>query len=85
MLSQEEVETLRVGLKQKWDIVNKEYQMLTHKSVLDTVGLRKRLIISLFVFINLFYRKENCEKELTQIEKDLEKLNKGLVFVDASQ
>lgn len=30
------------------------------------------------------FRKEGCEKELAQIEKDLEKLNKAYIFVDRS-
>jgi hypothetical protein len=28
------------------------------------------------------FRKEGCEKEMAQIEKDIEKLNKQIVFVD---
>ena len=30
------------------------------------------------------FRKERCEKELAQIEKDLEKLNKDYIFVDTT-
>ena len=32
----------------------------------------------------LNYRKEECEKELSQIEKDLEKLNKPYICVSTS-
>ena len=32
-----------------------------------------------------FFRKEEYEKELSQIEKDIEKLNKGYIFVDSTQ
>jgi len=32
--------------------------------------------------LTISFRKEDCEKELNQLEKDLEKLNKGLVVVD---
>ena len=42
VLSEEEVRILREGLKKKWDIVNKEYQQITHISKLDTVGLRRK-------------------------------------------
>jgi len=31
------------------------------------------------------FRKENCEKELAQIEKDLEKLNKTYILVDTTK
>jgi hypothetical protein len=27
-------------------------------------------------------KKENCEKELSQLEKDIEKLTKNYIFVD---
>jgi len=71
MLSDEELRILRDGLKRKWDIVNKEYQSITHISTLDTIGLKRK--------------KEDCERELAQIEKDLEKLNKAYIFVDTTQ
>jgi len=35
--------------------------------------------------LNIFYRKEECEKQLAQIEKDLEKLNKAYIFVDTTE
>jgi len=38
---------------------------------MDSVGLRRK--------------KERCEKELIQLEKDLEKLNKGYIFVDTTK
>ena len=31
-----------------------------------------------------FLRKEECEKELAQLEKDIQKLNKMYIFVDAN-
>jgi len=70
LLAQDELKELREGLKRKWQMVNKEYQQITHISKIDTVGLKRR--------------KENCEKELAQLEKDLEKLNKGFIFVDTT-
>ena len=71
LMSDEELRILREGLKRKWEIVNKEYQQITHISKIDTVGLKRK--------------KEDCEKELAQIEKDLAKLNKGFIFVDTTQ
>ena len=64
----EEVEELREALKKKWDHINKEYQSITHISKVDSEGLRRK--------------KERCERELTQVERDLEKLNKTYIFVD---
>ncbi|KAL4508355.1 hypothetical protein ABPG72_003659 [Tetrahymena utriculariae] len=70
LMSQEEVRQLRDGLKAKWEAVNKEYQTITHINKIDTVGLKRK--------------KEECERELTQLEKDIEKLNKQYIFVDTN-
>lgn len=70
MMTFEEIQTLKEGLKKKWEVVNKEYQTITHIRKPDTQGLKRK--------------KENCEKELAQIEKDLELLEKPYVFVDAT-
>jgi hypothetical protein len=70
LLSEEEVKVLRQGLKRKWEMVNKEYQQITHISKIDTVGLKRT--------------KEDCEKELAQLEKDIAKLNKAFIFVDTT-
>jgi hypothetical protein len=43
---------------------------LTHKSKLDTLGIKNK--------------KESCEKELQQLEKDIEKLSKNFIFVDTT-
>lgn len=69
LLAPEEIQKLRDGLKRKWEAVNKEYQSITHISKMDTVGLKRK--------------KEDCEKELAQLEKDMQKLNKPYIFVDA--
>eukprot|EP00929_Paragymnodinium_shiwhaense_P020501 TRINITY_DN1364_c0_g2_i1.p1 TRINITY_DN1364_c0_g2~~TRINITY_DN1364_c0_g2_i1.p1 ORF type:complete len:282 (+),score=73.50 TRINITY_DN1364_c0_g2_i1:83-928(+) len=58
------------NLKEKWEAVNTDYQATTHLTKLDTVGKTKR--------------KEKLEAELTQIEKDIEKLNRKNIVVDAS-
>lgn len=71
VLNEEEVNILREGLKKKWEMVNKEYQQITHISKINTVGLKRR--------------KEDCEKQLDQLQKDLDKLNKGFIVVDTTQ
>jgi hypothetical protein len=68
LMSPEEVRTLREGLQKKWDAVNREYQTVTHISKIDTQGLKRK--------------KENCEKELAQLERDMALLDKAYVFVD---
>ncbi|TMW59627.1 hypothetical protein Poli38472_004696 [Pythium oligandrum] len=55
------------ALKAKWDHVNAKYQKLCHNVVFDTLGKVRR--------------KETFEKELTQLEKDIELLSKGQVVV----
>ena len=49
LLSENEVNDLRNGLKAKWVEINKKYQTLTHKFI-DTIGLKRA--------------KEDCEKDL---------------------
>jgi hypothetical protein len=68
LMNAEEIAMLKEGLKKKWDAVNKEYQTITHIRKPDTQGLKRK--------------KETCEKELAQIEKDLALLEKPFVFVD---
>lgn len=59
---------LIIALKRKWDAVNAKYQQISHQVKLDTVGKIKR--------------KEAMEKELDQLESDIEKLeNRGKVYV----
>eukprot|EP01017_Pseudomicrothorax_dubius_P009626 TRINITY_DN13309_c0_g1_i1.p1 TRINITY_DN13309_c0_g1~~TRINITY_DN13309_c0_g1_i1.p1 ORF type:complete len:146 (+),score=59.30 TRINITY_DN13309_c0_g1_i1:383-820(+) len=70
VMSPEELQQLREGLKKKWEAVNKEYQTITHIRNIDTQGLKRK--------------KEECEKQLAQIEKDMEKLNKQYIFVNSN-
>ena len=70
LMSPDEITELKEGLKKKWDAVNKEYQMITHIRKPDTQGLKRK--------------KETCEKELAQIEKDMALLEKPYVFVDTT-
>jgi len=67
-MSEEERQTLIDGLKAKWEAINTEYQGNTHITKLDTVGKKRS--------------KEKLEAELSQIEKDIEKLNRRNIMVD---
>eukprot|EP00418_Pyrodinium_bahamense_P046857 CAMPEP_0179191470 /NCGR_PEP_ID=MMETSP0796-20121207/95104_1 /TAXON_ID=73915 /ORGANISM="Pyrodinium bahamense, Strain pbaha01" /LENGTH=264 /DNA_ID=CAMNT_0020895697 /DNA_START=72 /DNA_END=866 /DNA_ORIENTATION=+ len=58
------------GLKAKWEQVNTEYQATTHLTKLDTMGKIKR--------------KEKYEAELSQIEKDIEKLNRQNIHINTA-
>lgn len=58
------------GLKAKWEQINNEYQGQTHLTKVDTMGKA--------------FRKNKWEAELAQIEKDIEKLNKRNICIDAS-
>ena len=67
MSDEERTEVLH-ALKRKWDSVNAKYQKMTHLVKLDTTGK--------------ILRKEVLEKELNQLEADIEKLaNRGQVFI----
>eukprot|EP01034_Spumella_vulgaris_P033438 gene33438-41261_t len=60
---QEETADLILALKLKWDSVNAKYQKITHLVQLDTTGQVRR--------------KERLEAELTQIENDIQKLQRA--------
>lgn len=68
LLPDDEREELISALKKKWEVVHKTYQEITHVQKIDTVGLRRK--------------KEKCEHDLKQLEKDIEKLSKKFIFVD---
>ena len=70
LLPEAERQSIIEQLKKKWDIVHREYQSITHITNVKTLGLKNK--------------KEGCEKELADLEKDIEKLSKGYIFVDAS-
>lgn len=67
-LSREEVQELREGLKQRWNEINQQYQLMTHVRLIDTTGLRRR--------------KQDHERQLAEIEGDIRKLNKAYIFVE---
>eukprot|EP00440_Ansanella_granifera_P061603 gb/GFBE01066787.1/.p1 GENE.gb/GFBE01066787.1/~~gb/GFBE01066787.1/.p1 ORF type:complete len:276 (+),score=100.60 gb/GFBE01066787.1/:1-828(+) len=68
-LSEDERQSMIEGLKAKWEQVNTAYQAGTHVTKLDTMGKMKR--------------KEKNEAELSQIEKDIEKLSKKNIYINA--
>ena len=71
LMDENEKQELISALKKKWEVVHKEYQTLTHKKALDTIGLKDKY--------------ENCERELNQLEKDIQQLSKNYIFVDTTQ
>ena len=71
LINDDEKQELITALKKKWEVVHKEYQTLTHKNKLDTLGLKEKY--------------ERCERELNQLEKDIAKLSKNYIFVDTTQ
>jgi len=42
LMDDAEKQELIAALKKKWEVVHKEYQTLTHKKALDTIGLKHR-------------------------------------------
>ena len=71
LMNDDEKQELIAALKKKWEVVHKEYQTLTHKNKLDTLGLKEKY--------------ERCERELNQLEKDIQQLSKNYIFVDTTQ
>lgn len=70
LMTNDEKKALIEGLKSKWESVNHEYQRITHITKLDTAGQIRR--------------KEGYEAELSQIEKDIQRLNKKATYIDRS-
>jgi len=72
LIPDDERKQLIDALKKKWDILHHEYQgIITRVSKTNPLGLKTM--------------KENLEKEMSQIEKDIDKLSKNHIFVDAAQ
>lgn len=68
LMTDDERQELIAALKKKWEVVHKEYQEITHIQKIDTIGKKKK--------------KETCEGQLAQLEKDIQKLSKNYIFVD---
>merc|ERR1712070_860655 len=69
MLPPDERMEMIEGLKTNWDRINKAYQTLSF--TLDTPAKKQR--------------KEEFEAQLEQIERDIERLSKGNIFVEEEQ
>eukprot|EP01017_Pseudomicrothorax_dubius_P051479 TRINITY_DN9918_c0_g1_i1.p1 TRINITY_DN9918_c0_g1~~TRINITY_DN9918_c0_g1_i1.p1 ORF type:complete len:278 (-),score=56.87 TRINITY_DN9918_c0_g1_i1:136-969(-) len=67
-LTDEEVEELRRSLQAKLEDVTRKYQRRSYLTTFDTLSMLKR--------------KEEYEKEIAFLEKEIEKLNKRYIFVD---
>lgn len=57
LMDEKEKGELIAALKKKWEVVHKEYQEITHIQKIDTIGKKKK--------------KETCEHQLAQLEKDI--------------
>ena len=69
IMPESERKSLVKSLKEKWERVNSDYQHITHMTVLDTLSKVRR--------------KEMFEKELAQIEKDMDLLErKEDIYID---
>lgn len=69
MMANNEKMAMLEGLKTNWDRINKAYQTLSF--TLDTPAKKQR--------------KEEFEAQLEQIERDIEKLSKGTLFIEDDQ
>eukprot|EP00741_Cyanophora_paradoxa_P000150 tig00000057_g145.t1 len=65
VLAEDEKREVLSGLKQRWEVLNRQFQTLP--VVLDTVSKKKR--------------KEDLEAELANIEKDIQRMSKEVVVV----
>lgn len=69
MLPEEERLSLLEALKSQWDKVNTEYQSMTFKSKIDTIGEARR--------------KEFLEEQLAELEAHMDKLECSQVWIAA--
>ena len=69
-LQDTEKEELKKALAKRYAEVNKEYQGITHMTKITSEGLKRK--------------KENCEKQLAQIEKDMQLLSKEKIVVNCN-
>ena len=70
-LDNEELTLLREGLKKKLDTLEKQYGKISHRNKFDTLVSRNY--------------KENLEKEMEQVKKDIDCINKDIVTVDMTK
>lgn len=70
LMSEEERSELIAALKKKWEVLHIEFQKESHHRNLDTLGKKKR--------------KEGIAQQLDQVERDIKKLSKNYIFIDAT-
>ena len=70
-LDNDELNLLREGLKKKLDSLEKEYGRISHRNKFDTLVSRNY--------------KENLEREMEQVQKDIECISKDIVTVDMTK
>jgi hypothetical protein len=70
LMDEKEKGELIAALKKKWEVVHKEFQTLTHKKDLGTLGMKEKF--------------EDCKRQLNQLEKDIQLLSKNYIFVDTT-
>ena len=70
-LDNDELTLLREGLKKKLDTLEKQYGRISHRNKFDTLVARNY--------------KENLEKEMEQVRKDLDCINKDIFTVDMTK
>ena len=70
-LDNEELNLLREGLKKKLDSLEKQYGRISHRNKFDTLVSRNY--------------KEDLEREMEQVKKDIECINKDIVTVDMTK
>lgn len=59
------------ALKARWDTVNQEYQRVAFRNISSTNATAGQI-----------RRKEECERQLTELEKDIDRLSaKGPIYV----
>ena len=70
-LDNEELNLLREGLKKKLDGLEKQYGRISHRNKFDTLVARNY--------------KEDLEREMEQVKKDIECISKDIVTVDMTK
>jgi hypothetical protein len=71
VLDNNELQLLREGLVKKLDELEKKYGRISHRNKFDTLVSKNY--------------KENLEREMDQVKKDLDSINKDIVTVDMTK
>jgi len=70
LMAEDERQELIAALKKKWEVLHIEFQKESHHRNLDTLGKKNR--------------KEGIAAQLDQVERDIKKLSKNYIFIDAT-